>query len=106
MYFMSLADREEVQDFSMKKNIYSQKDLLAGFYNPIMTSEVEPEAFAKNVERSIKLCKDPAKLAAIHDCELVHLGVFDDETGKIEAFENEVSLLNCKDLIEAIEHGS
>ena len=87
----------------MKKTLYSQKDIVAGFYNPIMMSEVEPKAFAENVRRSIVMCKDPAKLAAIHDCVLVSLGTFDDETGKLEP-EKETIILDCSMLIEGLEN--
>lgn len=87
----------------MKKYLYSQRDLVAGFFNPMMSSEIDPEAFAKNCERSIKLCKDPAKLAQIHDCKLVVLGEFDDETGIITAYQEPKVLLHCDELIGAIE---
>lgn len=85
----------------MKKYLYSQHDEKAEFFNHPMVSEVEPEAFAVNITRSIKLCRDPKQLSAIADCKLLLLGTFDDETGKFDILEEPKMLVECDKLIEA-----
>lgn len=85
----------------MKKYIYSQHDEKADFYNHPMISEIEPDAFKANVERSIVLCRDAAKLSAIADCKLLYLGTFDDVSGKFEILEEPQKLLDCDVIIES-----
>lgn len=92
----------------MKKYLYSQHDEVANFYNHPMVSEIEPEAFAVNITRSIKLCRDPKQLSAIADCKLLYLGTFDDETGTFDIKEAPELLVNCDELIKSLGyvHGS
>jgi len=85
----------------MKKYLYSQHDEKAEFFNHPMVSEVEPDAFAVNITRSIKLCRDPKQLSAIADCKLLLLGTFDDETGKFDILEEPKLLVECDKLIES-----
>lgn len=86
----------------MKKYLYSQHDDKADFYNHPMVSEIEPEAFAVNITRSIKLCKDAKQLSAIADCKLLFLGTFDDESGKFEILDEPKLLVECDKLIESL----
>lgn len=86
----------------MKKYLYSQHDEKAEFYNHPMVSEIEPESFAVNITRSIKLCRDPKQLSAIADCKLLFLGTFDDESGKFDILDNPVLLVECDKLIESL----
>lgn len=86
----------------MKKYIYSQHDEVANFFNHPMVSEVEPFAFAANITRSIKLCKDPSNIAMVENCKLMLLGSWDDETGKFEILEKPQMLVECDKLIESI----
>lgn len=85
----------------MIKYLYSQHDEKAEFFNHPIVSEIEPEAFSKNIERSIKLCRDPKQLTAIADCKLVMLGTFEDETGKFDILEEPKMLVECDKLVEA-----
>ena len=85
----------------MKKYIYSQHDEKAEFFNHPMISEVEPEAFKSNIERSIKLCRDAKQLSAIADCKLLLLGTFDDVSGKFDILEVPQKLCDCDALIES-----
>jgi metal-sulfur cluster biosynthetic enzyme len=86
----------------MDKYLYSQHDEKADFYNHPQISEMEPVAFSKTIERSIKLCRDPKILANISDCKLVYLGTFDDETGKFNILPEPKIILECDKLIESL----
>lgn len=85
----------------MKKYIYSQHDEKANFFNHPMISEVDPKAFTKNIERSIKLCRDPKLMSAIADCKLLLLGSFEDETGEFNILKVPQKLCDCDLLIES-----
>ena len=86
----------------MKKYIYSQHDERAGFYNHPQISEIEPEAFAVNTIRAIKLSRDPKQLSMIADCKLYQLGLFDDDSGKFDIFPDPKLLVECDKLIESL----
>lgn len=92
----------------MKNYIYSQYDQKAEFFNKPMLSEIEPEGFAVNITRSIKLCRDPKQLSAIADCKLMFLGTFEDNDGSFELLEKPELLVECDKLIESLGyiHGS
>lgn len=86
----------------MNKYIYSQHDERANFFNHPQISEIEPEAFASNITRAIKLNRDPKQLSMIADCKLYQLGVFDDESGKFDIFPDPILLVECDKLIESL----
>lgn len=85
----------------MLKFFYSQHDLRADFFNAPMVSDKDPESFAVEITRSIKLCRDPKQLELLADCKLCSLGFFDDETGLISAKEP-VIIVHCDELIKSL----
>lgn len=86
----------------MKKYIYSQHDERAEFFNHPQISEIEPQAFAANITRAIKLNRDPKQLLMIADCKLLFLGTFDDESGKFDILSSPEVLVECDKLIESL----
>lgn len=93
----------------MKKHLYSQYDVNAKFFNHVQMSEVEPEEFAENVRRSIVLCRDPKMIDMIKDCHLLHLGTFDDVSGKFDINKKPRLIFDCQAflgrLIEEAKNG-
>lgn len=86
----------------MKKFIYSQHDRVANFYNIIQVSDLDPEAFATNLKRSIMLCKDVSKLQQIDECETVCFGSYDDETGVFDLNNEPVVILDTSALAKRV----
>lgn len=87
----------------MLKYIYSQHDERADFYNHPQISEIEPNAFAENIKRSIMLCRDPKQLAMLADCKLCYLGTFDDITAAFDILEKPQVIVEVDKLIESTD---
>lgn len=84
----------------MEKKIYSIKDSQTGIYNPPFYQHTHGEA-----ERTVKgLLADPNALPAQYPehFDLYYLGIFDDNTGKLEALDTPQHVIKLDQLTKKV----
>ena len=77
----------------MKFNVYLIYNRKVGSYERPIFNQDEPDEFVERVHRDYLASGNEAR-ARILECDLIHIGSFDDNTGKIIFIEPN-TLMNC-----------
>lgn len=85
----------------MIKYMYVKRDKKAKFYQPPYLTDLDPQAYTQVVCRGCAHLADKEQILILRDCELIYLGVFDDEKGTFCLKERE-KLLDFSDYLSEV----